>query len=273
MDHKKLRHIADELRINILKGSHVSKIPHLGSCLSCVDILTTIYWEAISSCSNDPNNPDRDRVILSKGHAAPALFQVLALKGLINEDKINDMGKNGSYLHEHPPKPGVIPGIEAATGSLGHGLPIALGIAKSAKINKKNFNVFVIVGDGECNEGSIWEAALLAPVLKLNNLIVFVDFNKWQATGKSNEITNLDPLKEKWLSFGWHVQEINGHNIKDISTAINLAKLEHLKPSMIVANTIKGKGVSFMENNNNWHYRTPNKNELNIAIEEIKKHK
>ena len=159
------------------------------------------------------------------------------------------------------------------TGSLGHGLPIALGIAKSAKINKKNFNVFVIVGDGECNEGSIWEAALLAPVLNLNNLIVFVDFNKWQATGKSNEITNLEPLKEKWLSFGWHVQEINGHNIKDISTAINRAKLEHLKPSMIIANTIKGKGVSFMENNNNWHYKTPNENELTIAIEEIKKNK
>ncbi len=269
MDLNSLNLLSKKLRINIIKSSHKAKIPHLGSCLSCADILSYLYENEIRINPNDPFSPNRDRLILSKGHAAPALFQILALKNLINKDTISKIGSNGSYLHEHPPKPGTIPGIEAATGSLGHGLPIALGMAKAAKIQKKSFKIFVIVGDGECNEGSIWEAALLAPILNLDNLIVFIDFNKWQATGKSEEISNLNPMKEKWTSFGWHVQEIDGHNLLSIAESVKNAKTELSKPSIIIANTIKGKGVSFMEDNNNWHYKTPNKDELELAIKEI----
>ena len=269
MDFNEVNFLSKKLRINIIKSSYQAKIPHLGSCLSCVDILSVLYENEIKINPHDPFSQDRDRLILSKGHAAPALFQILALKNIINQDTISKIGTDGSYLHEHPPKPGIIPGIEAATGSLGHGLPIALGIAKAAKIKKESFKIFSIVGDGECNEGSIWEAALLAPNLNLNNLTVFVDFNKWQATGRSEEISHLNPMKEKWISFGWHVQEINGHDLISIAEAIKNAKAELLLPSVIIANTIKGKGVSFMEDNNNWHYKTPNKEELELAIKEI----
>jgi len=270
MEFKELTQISNQLRVNLLKTSNAAKIPHLGSCLSCVDILTTLYWRELSINPKSPFDLDRDRFILSKGHAAPALFQVLALKGFIEMNIIRDFGVDGSYFHEHPPKPGIVAGIEAATGSLGHGLPMALGMAKAAKIQKKSYRVYAIVGDGECNEGSIWEAALLASSLKLNNLTVIIDYNKWQATGRSNEITNLSPLFDKWLSFGWHVQEIDGHDFYEIDQALNNARLENSLPSIIVANTVKGRGISFMEDDNNWHYRTPNELELEKAISEIK---
>ncbi len=269
MNLEELTKISQELRIKILKSSSRDKIPHLGSCLSCIDILTALYWREVNINPKNPYSELRDRVILSKGHAAPALFHVLALKGFIEKNAIDEFGKDGSYFHEHPPKPGIIPGVEAATGSLGHGLPISLGIAKSGKIKNNKFRVYTIIGDGECNEGSIWEAALLAPKLKLNNLTVFVDYNKWQATGRSNEITNLEPLKGKWDAFGWHVQEIDGHNFMQITKSLNKSKLETEKPSIIIANTIKGKGVSFMQDDNNWHYKTPNELELSDAIQEI----
>ena len=269
MEAEELTKISKKLRSNILITSNKSKIPHLGSCLSCIDILTVLYWNEINIEIDDPYAESRDRVILSKGHAAPALFHVLALKGLIDSKSVEEFGNNGSYLHEHPPKPGILPGIEAATGSLGHGLSISLGIAKSSKIKKNNFRVYTIIGDGECNEGSIWEAAILAPQLNINNLTVFIDYNKWQATGRSNEITKLNPLQEKWSSFGWHVQEIDGHDFLSIINALGEAKLVLDKPSIIIANTIKGKGVSFMQDDNNWHYKTPNKTELANALIEI----
>ncbi len=261
--------ITKKLRRRIIEVSAYAKIPHLGSCLSCLDILVYLYWAILKINPEDPLNEDRDRFLLSKGHGAPALFQVLAERGFFPLKDLNEFGKQGSVFHEHPPKPGYINGIEAATGSLGHGLPMALGMAISSKIQNKNFNAFALLSDGECNEGSIWEAALLAPSLKVDNLIAIVDYNKWQATGRSQEIMALEPLSSKWESFGWHCQEINGHNFFEIEKAFKQAKNLIGKPHMIIAHTIKGKGVSFMEDNNNWHYRTPSQAELESALKEV----
>ena len=182
---------------------------------------------------------------------------------------LEDFGKPGSFFHEHPPKPGYIPGIEAATGSLGHGLPMGVGMALASDILRQSFRTYVLISDGECNEGTIWEAALMASTLKLEKLTAFIDFNKWQATGRSEEIMTLQPLGEKWLSFGWNVYEIDGHNFEEIENALQKSKKNNGKPNLIIANTIKGKGVSFMEDNNNWHYRTPNKEELHLALTEL----
>ncbi len=260
--------VAKELRKRIIKTSSKAKIPHLGSCLSCIDLLVFLYWSILDINPNNPNDLNRDRFLLSKGHGAPALFQVLAERGFFPIKKLDEFGQPGSVFHEHPPKPGYIPGVEAATGSLGHGLPIALGMALAAKISKKNYKCYALLSDGECNEGSIWEAAMLAPSLELSNLTVIIDFNKWQATGRSKEIMNLEPLDKKWDSFGWNVQEINGHDFLDIRKAFSNLR-NSKRPNAIIAHTVKGKGVSFMEDNNNWHYRTPNLEELELALKEL----
>ena len=266
---EELNNISNTLRKRIIETGANSKIPHIGSCLSCLDLLVYLYWIELEIDPKDPNNIDRDRFLLSKGHGAPGLFQVLAEKGFFEKERLLEFGKPGSVFHEHPPKPGYIPGVEAATGSLGHGLPMALGMAVSAKIKKSKYRCYALLSDGECNEGSIWEAALLAPSLKVSNLTAIIDFNKWQATGRSEEIMSLKPLNSKWEAFGWHVQEINGHDFNQIEHAFNNAKLIEDKPSVIVAHTIKGKGVSFMEDNNNWHYRIPSQEELKLALEEL----
>ena len=266
---RKLKEISRSLRRNIIETSSRAKIPHLGSCLSCVEILVYLYWIELSINPKKSDDPDRDRFVLSKGHGAPGLFQVLAEKGFFSKNELDKFGKNNSLFHEHPPKPGFIRGVEAATGSLGHGFPMALGMALSAKIQSKLYKTYSLLSDGECNEGSIWEAALLAPKLKLSNLIAVVDYNKWQATGRSQEIMELEPLAEKWKAFGWFVQEINGHNFLEIHDSFLNIKNKKDKPSIIIANTIKGKGVSFMEDDNNWHYRTPNDEELKLALAEL----
>ena len=261
--------LSNELRKRIVETSYRARIPHLGSCLSCLDLLVYLYWEELQINPSKPNEKNRDRFVLSKGHGAPGLFQVLAERGFYSLEKLNDFGKAGSVFHEHPPKPGYIDGVEAATGSLGHGLPMALGMAIAARINNLAYRTYALLSDGECNEGSIWEAAMLAGGQRIDSLTVIIDFNKWQATGRSKEIMALDPLMKKWDSFGWHVQEINGHNFEEIESSLKLAKKEKSKPSAIIANTIKGKGVSFMEDNNNWHYKTPNEKEFKDAIEEL----
>ncbi len=266
---KELNLISNELRKKIINTSAKSKIPHLGSCLSCVDILVYLYWKILKINSKYPNNINRDRFVLSKGHGAPALFHVLAEKEFFNINLLEEFGKSGSFFHEHPPKPGLIPGIEAATGSLGHGLPMALGMALAEKINNLDFFTYSLISDGECNEGTIWEAAMLAASKKVSKLTVVIDYNKWQATGRSREILALEPLNHKWKSFGWHVVEINGHDFNDMRLAFESCKSEDNKPSIIIAHTTKGKGVSFMEDDNNWHYRIPNKEELNLAINEL----
>jgi len=257
------------LRQRLVTTSATAKIPHLGSCLSCVELLVALYWQELRIDPANPDDPDRDRFLLSKGHGAPILFQVLAERGFFPLERLEDFGKAGSVFHEHPPKPGYIPGIEAATGSLGHGLPMALGMALAARIQQRPTCCYVLLSDGECNEGSIWEAALMAASEKVHTLTAIIDFNKWQATGRSQEVMALDPLAAKWEAFGWHAQEIDGHDFETICRALAAAHAESKRPSVIVAHTVKGKGVSFMEDDNNWHYRTPNAEELAAALDEL----
>lgn len=266
---EEIEDISKVIRRRIVETSSKAKIPHLGSCLSCVDIIVYLYWIELNINPKMPEDPNRDRFVLSKGHAAPALFQILAERGFFKKDDLKNFGVNGSFFHEHPPKPGIIKGIEAATGSLGHGFSMSIGMAISAKIQNKNYKTYTLLSDGECNEGSIWEGALLAPTMKLNNLFAIIDYNKWQATGRSKEIMSIEPFKEKWSAFGWHTQEINGHDFAELNSAFQNAHKEKYKPSIIIANTIKGKGVSFMEDDNNWHYRTPNEKEFKKAINEL----
>lgn len=258
-----------EIRTKLVQISHEAKTPHLGSSLSCVDILAALYWDILNIDPKNPSDENRDRLIFSKGHAATALYVVLQLKGFFSKNILDDYAKPGSLLPEHPVYKSV-PGIESTSGSLGHGLPIGLGIALAAKINKIDYRVFVVMSDGECNEGSIWEAAMLAPAQKINNLYVIIDFNKWQATGRSEEVTSLSSLKEKFSAFGWNARDVDGHNVEQIINSIKSTSNRN-RPTAIIAHTIKGKGVSFMEDNNNWHYRIPNEEELLNASLEIEK--
>ena len=257
------------LRMRIIETSHQSNTPHLGSCLSCVDILTTLYFSVLRIDPSKPRAAERDRFILSKGHGAPALFQVLAMKGFYPEKLLENYGEDGGIFAEHPPAPSHLPGIEAATGSLGHGLPIALGMAMAARIQQQNYFVYAVLSDGECNEGSIWESAMLAAAQRVTNLCVIIDFNKWQATGRSREIMALDSLQEKWQAFGWNAHEIDGHHISSLLTTLKRFPADNNKPTAIIAHTVKGKGVSFMEDDNNWHYRIPSADEVLAARREL----
>jgi transketolase len=191
------------------------------------------------------------------------------MKGFYPESCLDDYGKDGSIFAEHPPTPDYLPGIEAATGSLGHGLPIGLGMALAARIQNQTYNVYAVLGDGECNEGSIWESAMLASALKVDNLCVIVDFNKWQATGRTEEIMGLSALVDKWRAFGWDAIEVDGHDFSDLLEALARFSKTEGKPVAIIAHTIKGKGISFMEDDNNWHYRIPTKDEVAKAKMEL----
>lgn len=257
------------LRKRIIETSYRAGIPHLGSCLSCIDILTAFYFSILNIDPENPTDPLRDRFILSKGHGAPALFQVLAMRGFYPEAMLDNYGEDGGIFAEHPPAPGYLAGIEAATGSLGHGLPIALGMALAGRMRKQNYRVFAVLSDGECNEGSVWEAAMLAAAQRVGNLCVVIDFNKWQATGRSREVMSLDPLAEKWHAFGWNTVEVDGHDMKMLVDTLQQFPAKNSKPTAIIAHTVKGKGVSFMEDNNNWHYKTPSEEELIAAKQEL----
>jgi len=257
-----LESVANEIRGKIIELSYSNRIAHLGSSLSCVDILVAIYWTVMNIKSQN-----RDRFILSKGHAATALYVTLFYKGLISESQLKSLGESDSPFEEHPNRN--IPGIDLATGSLGHGLSVGIGMALAGRIQKKNYRIFCLLSDGECNEGSVWESAMFASAQKLNNIVVFVDFNKWQATGRSCDIMALEPLKEKWMSFGWLTYEINGHDIQSIVNILSNIPDDNTKPVIIIAHTVKGKGVSFMEDDNNWHYRIVNQEEMIMAKKEL----
>lgn len=264
-----LEKISKLIRARIIQTSHNANMPHLGSCLSCVDILVALYFAVLRIDPKNHNSPDRDRFILSKGHGAPALFQVLALRGFYPEKWLENFGEDGGIFAEHPPTPDHLPGIEAATGSLGHGMPMGLGMALASRIQDKSFNVYALLGDGECNEGSIWEAAMLAGGKKIENLCVIIDFNKWQATDRSQEVLALSPLADKWKAFGWNTFEIDGHDMGKLLETLNQFPSKNGKPTAIIAHTVKGKGVSFMEDDNNWHYRIPNEEEVKKAKIEL----
>ncbi len=263
-----LESVARKIRGELIKISHTTHTAHLGSSLSCVDVLVSLYWEVLNNDSKKPMDVNRDRFILSKGHAATTLYVSLNMRGFIPDDVFSNFGLPGSLLAEHPIfRPSF--GIEATSGSLGHGLSLGLGMALASKMQKSSFRVYVLMSDGECNEGSVWEAALLAPALPLDNLIAIVDFNKWQATGRSEEITSLSSLKEKFQAFGWSSYEVDGHNIESLIDVLANIPDGSGKPVAIIANTIKGKGVSFMEDDNNWHYRIPNSDHVKTALTEL----
>ena len=270
-DIEHLKRVAAELRGKIVETSSRAHVPHLGSCLSCVDILTALYWGPLSDLPARIQADDRDHFILSKGHAAPALFQVLAKKGMFSPDLLGQLdryGQDGTLFGEHPPAHGV-PGIEAATGSLGHGLSIGNGLALGARMRGFNMRIYVLMSDGECNEGSVWEAAMMAARHKLDRMCVIVDFNGWQATGRSEEILALDPLREKWAAFGWQAEEVDGHDISALLTLLHQAGDGAGRPVVLIAHTVKGKGISFMEDDNNWHYRIPSDSEVSVARREL----
>ena len=261
-----LQDLSNKLRLRIIEMSHKAKAPHLASSLSCIDIITSIYTSILNIKVDEPKWNHRDRFILSKGHAATALYVVLAEIGILNENDLLSYTKKGSLLEEHPnPK---LQGIEAATGSLGHGLSIGCGIALSTKIKKENFKTYVLLSDGECNEGSLWEAALFASAKNLKNLYAIVDYNKWQATGRSNDVLSINSLVKKFEAFGWNVAEIDGHNHNEIIDSLK-KNYNNEKPVIVIANTIKGKGISFMEDDNNWHYRIPTKDEVELSKKEL----
>ncbi|MDP4677478.1 MAG: transketolase [Burkholderiaceae bacterium] len=261
LSYQSLEAIAREIRFRTIRNSHLSGTPHLGSCLSCTDILVWLYWNVLRVDPENPSVIERDRFVLSKGHAAPVLFQVLAESGFFSKELLETYGQDGSLFGEHPPTPSHLPGVEAATGSLGHGLPMALGMAIAARIQGHSYDVYAVLSDGECNEGSVWEAALMAAAQRVSNLTIFIDYNKWQATGRSNEVLGLAPLEEKWRAFGWATVEIDGHSFQEMTQALKSLSQES-RPKAFICNTVKGKGIPFMEDDNNWHYRIPTADEV-----------
>ncbi len=259
--------ISRQITFKLIELSHRARAPHLAPSMSIVDALVALYWEVLNVGPENIADPARDRFILSKGHAALGLYGALGVRGIISMEQLATFGQPGSDLPEQP-APGAVPGVEWATGSLGHGLGVGLGMALAAKRAGSGSKVAVLMGDGECNEGSVWEAAMLAPQLGLSNLLALIDFNKWQATARSREVMQLDPLADKWRAFGWRAEEVDGHDIGSIAAAAKRCYAGD-GPGAIVLNTIKGKGVSFMEDDNNWHYIVPNEEHVSRAREEL----
>lgn len=267
---KKYQEQSKAVRQNIVKMVAFAKAAHIGSALSAVDILTVLYFGVLRIKPRNPGWAGRDRLIFSKGHAATALYAVLVQRGFAPQRCLDNYYSDGSKLAGHPVID-CMPGVEVSTGSLGHGLPIGLGMALAAKHDKRPYRVFVILSEGDCDEGSTWEAAMLSAQLRLDNLIAVVDYNKIQALGRSKNIMNLEPFKDKWQSFGWIVKEIDGHNYQDIFRAFKKIPFQQKKPSVVIAHTIKGKGISFMEDKLAWHYQYPDKKQLREALKELDK--
>ncbi len=265
---KEIQEIARRVRIHVVKSTHAAGSGHPGGSLSATDILTTLYFEVMNHRPEEPDWKHRDRFVLSKGHAAPALYGVLAESGYFPVEELMTLRQLGSRLQGHPDMLKV-PGVDASTGSLGQGLSIACGIALAAKIDREAHRIFAICGDGEVQSGQIWEAAMFASHHKLDNLIVFLDRNQLQIDGPTEDVISIEPIVSKWKSFGWHTQEINGHEIEEIVDAIDRAEEIDGKPSMIIAHTVKGKGVTFMEGSLAFHGKAANDEQLEIALDEL----
>ncbi len=259
---------AREMRRMIIEMLAASKSGHPGGSLSAVEIVSTLYFAAMNIDPADPHKPDRDRFVLSKGHAAPVLYAALAEKGFFPREELLTLRKTGSQLQGHPDMKKT-PGVDMSTGSLGQGISAAVGMALAGKLDKKDYRVYALLGDGECEEGMVWEAAMAASHYKLDNLTAFLDYNGLQIDGPVQEVMNPTPLAEKWQAFGWEVIKIDGHDFGAIWGALEMAGETKGKPTMIIARTVKGKGVSFMENQVGWHGNAPNAEQAAQALAEL----
>ena len=268
MDEKQLKSIALEVRKNILKSIYSAKSGHPGGSLSAADIFTYLYFEAMNVDSSMPKKEDRDRFVLSKGHTAPGLYAVLAEKGYFPKEELLTLRKPGSFLQGHPDMKHT-PGIDMSSGSLGQGISAAVGMALAAKFQKKGYRVYTLLGDGELQEGQVWEAAMFAANRKLDNLTVIVDNNNLQIDGTIEEVNSPYPIDEKFRTFGFHVITIDGHDFTQIHKAVQEANQTKERPTAIIAKTVKGKGVSFMENQAGWHGKAPNEEQLTLALDEL----
>ena len=266
---KELEIFATKVRMGVIEGTYCAKAGHPGGSLSIGDVLSWLYNKELRVDPKDPKNPNRDRLVLSKGHAAPALYAALALKGFFPESEIKTLRHKGALLQGHPDMKH-IPGVDMSTGSLGQGISAACGMAIAGKMDNADYRVYAILGDGEIQEGQVWEAAMFAGFKKLDNLVAFVDFNNLQIDGRMTDVMSTLPIDEKFKAFNWHVITIDGNDIEQIEKAYEEAKTVKGKPTCIVAKTIKGKGVSFMEDKCDWHGVAPNEEQYNTAMAELK---
>ena len=267
-DYNDLKTIANTIRKDIIKATHAAGSGHPGGSLSAVEILTVLYFYKMKVDPDNPKDPDRDIFVLSKGHASPVLYSTLAEKGYFEKSLLPTFRKIGSILQGHPDKKKV-PGVEMSTGSLGQGFSTCIGMALASKLDKKKNRIYALLGDGEIQEGIVWEAAMSASHYKLDNLTAILDHNGLQIDGSNEDVMNVNPVKEKWESFGWNVIEIDGHDFGQIISALDTAENVKGKPTIIIAKTIKGKGVSFMEGVADWHGKAPNNEQMEAAISEL----
>lgn len=272
MDEKLVRQLeidAAKVRLGIVEGVYSAKAGHPGGSLSCADLLTYLYTHRMNVDPANPDDPNRDRLVMSKGHAAPALYATLALRGFFPMEEMKTLRKIGSRLQGHPDIK--LPGVDMSTGSLGQGISAACGMALSGKISCDPYKVYAVLGDGEIQEGEVWEAAMFAAHYQLDNLVAVVDNNGLQIDGKVSEVMSPYPIDEKFTSFGWHVININGHDFGEMEKAFNEAETVMQKPTAIIMRSTKGKGVSYMENSVDWHGKAPNDEEYQTAVNELKK--
>jgi transketolase len=270
MSVEELEQMAVTIRCDIIDMICTAAAGHPGGSLSAADVVTALYFRVMRIDPKNPDWPDRDRFILSKGHACPVWYAALAERGYFEKSHLKTLRQMGSILQGHPDMRKT-PGIDMTAGSLGHGLPAGLGMALSAKLQQKDFRVFVVIGDGESQEGSIWEASMAAPKFKLDNLTAILDYNHLQNDYCVDDEMPIHPVVDKWQAFGWHVIDIDGHNMAQIVQALEEAKSHQGAPTMIVANTVKGKGVSYMENVCEWHGKAPCQEEADQALEELRR--
>ena len=263
-----MQKIACKVRIWTIEGVFNAKSGHPGGSLSAADMITYLYFKELNVDPKNPANPDRDRFVLSKGHCCPALYAALALKGYFSTDEIKVLRHIGAMLQGHPNMKDT-PGIDMSSGSLGQGVSAACGMALAGKLDNKDYRVYAMLGDGECEEGQVWEAAMFASHMKLDNLCLIVDFNGLQIDGNVNDVAGLEPLDKKFEGFGFEVIKIDGNNFDEIEAAFEKAKTVKGKPTVIIAKTVKGKGVSYMENQVGWHGKAPNADEYKLALEEL----
>ena len=266
---KQLEIAAVKIRMGIIEGVHSAKAGHPGGSLSCADLLAYLYMHRLNVDPADPKNPTRDRLVMSKGHAAPALYATLALRGFFPMDEMKTLRKNGARLQGHPDSK-KIPGVDCSTGSLGQGISAACGMALSGKISCDSYKVYAILGDGEIEEGIVWEAAMFASHYMLDNLVAVVDNNNLQIDGKITEVMSPYPIDEKFKAFGWHVINIDGHDFNQMEKAFNEAEKIVQKPTVIIMKTTKGKGVDYMEDSVDWHGKAPGDEDYERAMKQLK---